>query len=99
MVALNETHRKAIAAVAALVMHAARKAAHQMDTEIADFCLRERSRSGRPRNLGRIECAPIVLDPSNQSLVPALNLDDNLQTIVGGVLYIMMLATASSRHS
>jgi hypothetical protein len=32
-------------------------------------------------------------------LVPALNLDDNLQTIVGGVLYIMMLATASSRHS
>src|SRR5262245_65253022 len=38
---LNEPHRQAIAAVAALVMHAAGKAAHQMDAEIANLCLRE----------------------------------------------------------
>src|SRR5262245_28160551 len=62
---LNELHRQAIAAVAALVMQAAGKAAHQMYTEIADLCLRERSRNGRPRNLGRIECAPVILDPSD----------------------------------
>src|SRR5262249_55812286 len=47
-----EPHREAIAAVAALVMHGAGKAAHQMDAEIADLCLRERSRNGWPRNPG-----------------------------------------------
>src|SRR5262245_35173490 len=59
-----------------------------MDTEIADLSLRERSRNGRPRNLGRIECTPIILDPRDQSLVPALNLDDNLQmTVYGGAIH------------
>src|SRR5262245_2740962 len=82
MLHLDEPHRQAIAAVAALVMHVAGKAAHQMDTEIADICFRERSWNGRLWKLGRIECASIILDPSNQSLVSALNLDDNFQTIV-----------------
>src|SRR5262245_41380543 len=51
---LNEPHRQAIAAVTALVAHATGKAAHQMDTEIADLSLPERSRNGRSRNRRRI---------------------------------------------
>ena len=96
---LNEPHRQAIAAVAALVMHAGGKAAHQMDTEIADVCFRERSRNGRPQNLGRIECAPIILDPRDQKFAPALNLDNNFQRSSVVLQYMMMLATASSRQT
>jgi hypothetical protein len=34
------------------------------------------SRNGRSQNLGRIECAAIILNPGEQSLIPALDLDD-----------------------
>src|SRR5262245_61382607 len=57
-----EPHRQAVAVVAALVMHAAGKAAHQMDAEIAGLCLRERRRNGPPRSAGWIECAAVILD-------------------------------------
>jgi len=81
-VLLSESHGQPIGAVAALVMYAAGKTAHQMDADIAYLCLVKRSGNGWRRDLGRIECAAVILDPGDQRLVLTLDFDCNFQATV-----------------
>ena len=64
-----------IAAVLALVIHSVRKAAHQMDAEIAGFRLPERRCHDRWRSLGWIELPAVVFDARHQHSTDALQLD------------------------
>jgi hypothetical protein len=63
-------------------MYAAGKTAHKMDADIANLCLVKRSGNARRRDLGRIECAAVILDPGDQRFVHAIELDCNFQATV-----------------
>src|SRR5262249_54878708 len=70
------------ASVAAFVIHAACKTAHQMDAEITHFRLLERGRHRRRRSPRGIELPAVILDPGDQSSPIALELDRDLEPIV-----------------
>ena len=68
-------------------MYAAGKTAHQMDADIAYLCLVKRSGNGWRRDLGRIECAAVILDPGDQRLVLTLDFDCNFQATVRDAMH------------
>src|SRR5262245_4788463 len=76
---LLEPQRQPVAAVAALIVHAAGEAAHEMNPEVADLRLHEGRRHGWWRRLGRIELPAVVHDPSNQRRAVALDFDHDLE--------------------
>jgi len=62
-------------------MHAGRKAAHQVDATIADFCFVERLRHRYRRELSRIEFAAGIFNARDQHCAIALQLDCYLHAI------------------
>jgi hypothetical protein len=63
-VRFRKPQRQPIAALSPFVMHATRKAAHQVDATIADFRLLERLCHRSERELGRIEFPTRILNAS-----------------------------------
>jgi hypothetical protein len=74
-VRFRKPQRQPIAALSPFVMHATRKAAHQVDATIADFRLLERLCHRSKRELGRIEFPARILNASHQRSAIPLQLD------------------------
>src|SRR5262245_3820686 len=81
-VRFRKPQRQQIATLSPFVMHATRKAAHQVDATIADFRLLERLCHRSERELGRIESLARILNASHQRSAIALQLARYLQAIV-----------------
>ena len=68
----HKQQRQPKAAVSPFMMHATRKAAHQVNAEIAHFRLLERLCHRQGWELGRIEFPAAILNPGDQRLAIAL---------------------------
>src|SRR5262245_16194367 len=80
----SEPEGGSIALAMALVAHAAGKAAHQVDAEVADLGLLQRGRRHRRWKSGRVESLAGVLDLRAQRVALLLELDRDLGALLFG---------------
>src|SRR5437016_2672069 len=80
--AVREPKGQPIAAVATLVIHAARKAAHQVDAEVADLRLLERGRRRWRWRAGGVELPAVILDAGDERCAVPLELDCDFERTV-----------------